>query len=62
MYDYGWRNYMADLGRWTQIAPLFNDLKFAHDINDLDEDDKQAVYISIINDLEVGRGIIIQII
>ncbi|MGE6355318.1 RHS repeat-associated core domain-containing protein [Flavobacterium sp. NPDC079362] len=57
MYDYGWRNYMPDLGRWTQIDPLFNDLKFAHDINDVDEDDQEAVYMSIINDLEVGGGI-----
>ncbi|KFF04097.1 RHS repeat-associated core domain-containing protein [Flavobacterium reichenbachii] len=57
MYDYGWRNYMPDIGRWSQSDPLLNDLKFAHDINDVDEDDKEAVYMSIINDFEVGGGI-----
>ena len=57
MYDYGWRNYMPDLGRWSQIDPLFNDLKFANDNNNVDEDDQEAVYISIINDLEIGGGI-----
>ncbi|NCT19335.1 MAG: hypothetical protein GW771_14040 [Flavobacteriia bacterium] len=57
MYDYGWRNYMPDIGRWTQIDPLFNDLKFAHDINDVDPDDQEEVYMAIINDLEIGGGI-----
>lgn len=57
MYDYGWRNYMPDIGRWTQIDPLFNDLKFANDINNVDEDDPQEVYMSIINDLELGGAI-----
>lgn len=57
IYDYGWRNYMPDIGRWSQSDPLLNDLKFAHDINDVDEDDKEAVYMSIINDFEVGGGI-----
>ena len=57
MYDYGWRNYMPDIGRWTQIDPLFNDLKFANDINNVDEEDPQEVYMSIINDLEIGGGI-----
>ena len=57
MYDYGWRNYMPDIGRWTQIDPLFNDLKFANDINSIDEDDPQEVYMSIINDLELGGAI-----
>lgn len=56
MYDYGWRNYMPDNGRWTQIDPLFNDLKFAND-NNVDEDDQQEVYMSIINDLELGGAI-----
>lgn len=57
MYDYGWRNYMPDIGRWTQIDPLFNDLKFANDINDVDPDDQEEVYMAIINDLEIGGGI-----
>ena len=58
MYDYGWRNYMPDLGRWTQIDPLFNDLKFANDNSQVDdEDDQEEVYMSIINDLEIGGGI-----
>jgi len=57
MYDYGWRNYMPDIGRWSQSDPLLNDLKFAHDINDVDPDDREAVYMAIINDAEVGGGI-----
>ena len=57
MYDYGWRNYMPDVGRWTQIDPLFNDLKFAHDINQVDKNNREEVYMSIINDLELGGGI-----
>ena len=57
MYDYGWRNYMPDIGRWTQIDPLFNDLKFANDINSIDEDDQEEVYMAIINDLELGGAI-----
>lgn len=57
MYDYGWRNYMPDIGRWTQIDPLFNDLKFAHDNLDVDPDDEDEVYLAIINDAEVGGGI-----
>jgi RHS repeat-associated protein len=57
MYDYGWRNYMPDVGRWTQIDPLFNDLKFAHDNEDVDPDDHEEVYMAIINDLEIGGGI-----
>ncbi|RTY99276.1 RHS repeat-associated core domain-containing protein [Flavobacterium franklandianum] len=57
MYDYGWRNYMPDIGRWTQIDPLFNDLKFANDINDVDPDDQEEVYMAIINDLELGGAI-----
>jgi RHS repeat-associated protein len=58
MYDYGWRNYMPDIGRWTQIDPLFNDLKFANDNSQVDdEDDQNEVYMSIINDFELGGGI-----
>ena len=57
MYDYGWRNYSPDIARWTQIDPLFNDLKFAHDNLDVDPDDHEEVYMSIINDLEIGGGI-----
>jgi RHS repeat-associated protein len=58
MYDYGWRNYMPDIGRWTQMDPLLNDLKFANDNNQVDdEDDQEQVYMSIINDLELGGGI-----
>ena len=57
IYDYGWRNYMPDVARWTQIDPLFNDLKFAHGINNADPDDQEATYMSIINNLELGGGI-----
>jgi RHS repeat-associated protein len=57
MYDYGWRNYMPDIGRWSQIDPLFNDLKFANDNSQVDEDDQQEVYMAIINDLELGGAI-----
>ncbi|NHM05702.1 type IV secretion protein Rhs [Flavobacterium sp. CYK-4] len=57
VYDYGWRNYSPDIGRWTQIDPLFNDLKFAHDNLDVDPDDEEEVYMAIINDAEVGGGI-----
>ena len=48
---------MPDIGRWTQIDPLFNDLKFAHDNLDVDPDDDEEVYMAIINDLEIGGGI-----
>ena len=48
---------MPDIGRWSQSDPLLNDLKFAHDINNVDTDDKEAVYMAIINDSEVGGGI-----
>ena len=57
MYDYGWRNYMPDVGRWTQIDPLFNELTFAHDNDDYDPDDDEEAYLAIINDLELGGGI-----
>jgi RHS repeat-associated protein len=58
VYDYGWRNYMPDIGRWTQIDPLFNDLKFANDNSQIeDEDDQDEIYMAIINDLELGGGI-----
>lgn len=49
---------MPDIGRWTQIDPLFNDLKFANDNSQIeDEDDQNEVYMAIINDLELGGGI-----
>lgn len=57
MYDYGWRNYDPAIGRWIQSDPLLNDLKFAHNIDDVDTDDNEAVYMAIINDAEVGGGI-----
>src|SRR5690606_15186827 len=39
--DYGWRNYMPDLGRWSTPDPLLNDLKTTIDfdriMNDTDD-------------------------
>ena len=57
VYDYGWRRYMPDLGRWTQIDPLFNDLKFSTDNLSSDSDDIADLYLAIINDSKVGGGI-----
>lgn len=48
---------MPDLGRWSQYDPLLNDLKFAHNFDDVDTDDDDEVYMSIINNAEVGGGI-----
>ncbi|BFO68623.1 hypothetical protein KCF3NO3_46060 [Chryseobacterium sp. KCF3-3] len=39
MYDYGWRQYMPDLGRWIQSGPLIKDLDFTFDPNNIDDDD-----------------------
>ena len=53
---------MLDVGRWTQIDPLFNELTFAHDNDDYDPDDDEEAYLAIINDLELGGGYTILII
>ena len=57
MYDYGWRNFMPDIGRWTQVDPLLNDLKFSFDDTKVDEDDEDEVYSAIVTKLETGGGI-----
>lgn len=57
VYDYGWRRYMPDLGRWTQIDPLFNDLKFSIDNLSSESEDIDDLYLAIINDSKVGGGI-----
>jgi RHS repeat-associated protein len=57
VYDYGWRNYMPDIGRWMQTDPLLNDLNFAFDDSQVDEDDDEEVLEAILTKAEVGDGI-----
>lgn len=57
VYDYGWRNYDPAIGRWVNIDPLLNELKFHYDNSSSDDDDQDDVYMAVINDLELGGGI-----
>jgi hypothetical protein len=57
MIDYGWRNYMPDIGRWSQMDPLLNNLNFAFNDSKVDEDDEDEVYQSLITKLDTGGGI-----
>ena len=57
MYDYGWRNYMPDVGRWMNIDPLLNDLDFKFDPNDIDKSDDAQLAFAIKTTLGNGGGI-----
>ncbi|TXI98629.1 MAG: RHS repeat-associated core domain-containing protein [Chryseobacterium cucumeris] len=57
MYDYGWRQYMPDLGRWIQSDPLIKDLDFTFDPNNIDDDDDDEVASAIETTLGNGGGI-----
>ncbi|SEH45618.1 RHS repeat domain-containing protein, partial [Chryseobacterium culicis] len=56
-YDYGWRQYMPDLGRWMQSDPLIKDLDFTFNPNDVDYDDDEISNISAGILLSNGGGI-----
>ncbi|HEU4495725.1 MAG TPA: hypothetical protein VFR70_01615, partial [Flavobacterium sp.] len=56
-YDYGWRNYDPAIARWTTMDPLLNDLKFAFNDSDVDEDDEDEVYEALVTKLETADGI-----
>lgn len=55
--DYGWRNYDPAISRWVNVDPLLNDLDFAFDDSQVDEDDEDEVYEALITKLETGDGI-----
>lgn len=58
MYDYGWRSYMPDVGRWIQVDPLFNDLDTSIDFDQEDEnDDEIDMSIAFARKMEVGGGV-----
>lgn len=57
MYDYGWRQYMPDLGRWIQSDPLIKDLDFTFDPHNIDDDDDDEVASAIETTLGNGGGI-----
>ncbi|WP_175620826.1 DUF6443 domain-containing protein [Chryseobacterium schmidteae] len=57
MYDYGWRQYMPDVGRWMQSDPLIKDLDFTFNPNDVDDDDDDEVASAIETTLGNGGGI-----
>ncbi|WP_306597670.1 MULTISPECIES: RHS repeat domain-containing protein [unclassified Chryseobacterium] len=47
MYDYGWRNYMPDVGRWTQLDPLVENTEDPYAYNNpisLTDPDGRAPY------------------
>ena len=56
-YDYGWRNYDPAISRWVNPDPLLNDLDFAFDDSQVDEDDEDEVYEALITKLDTGGGV-----
>lgn len=58
MYDYGWRSYIPDLGRWIQVDPLFNDLDTSIDFDiENDDDDEVDMLLAFARKMEVGGGV-----
>jgi RHS repeat-associated protein len=57
VYNYGFRNYMPDIGRWMSVDPLLNDLDFKFDPNDVDKDNDDEVVSAIQTTLGNGGGI-----
>ena len=57
MYDYGWRQYMPDVGRWMQSDPLIKDLDFTFNPNEVDEDDDDEAENAMATILGNGGGI-----
>jgi RHS repeat-associated protein len=55
--DYGWRNYDPAISRWVNVDPLLNDLDFAFDDSQVDEDDDEEVYTALAIKIETGGGI-----
>jgi RHS repeat-associated protein len=55
--DYGWRNYDPAISRWVNVDPLLNDLDFAFDDSQVDEDDDDEVYEALATKLGTGGGI-----
>lgn len=57
MYDYGWRNYAPDLGRWITPDPLLQDLDFEFNPNDVDDEDDDEIEEATERALGVGGGV-----